>query len=274
MLRIERCPMELYFLGTGTSHGIPVIGCGCRVCTSPDPRDIRFRSSALIRGRDGEQVLIDCGPEFRLQAIRANIVSLDALLLTHAHADHLHGLDDVRPLTRNKVLPIFANESTFAEVQERFSYLFKDTQVGGGKARIQAQILTKPTIIGSLRITPIPILHGRLPILGWLIEEDTTRFAYLTDLSSLSPEAEKNLKGLDVLVVGALRKRVHPTHLSFDQAFDMAHKLRSRRTFLTHLCHDHLHTEIQNICSEWEEGMEEKGLRMQPAWDGLVVRLP
>ncbi|GAB1482226.1 MBL fold metallo-hydrolase [Treponema sp.] len=265
--------MELHILGSGTSHGVPVISCNCAVCCSKDPHDTRYRSSALICGDAGERILIDCGPEFRLQAVRERLSSLDALLLTHAHADHLHGLDDVRPLTRHSDLPIFGNKSTIAELKERFAYLFMTTQRGGGKAKIQPQVLLEPVMIGSLRISPIPVLHGTLPIYGWLIEDGTKRLAYLTDLSELKAESERVLQGIDVLVVGALRTRPHPTHLCFDQAFTLSLTLDAKKTYLTHLCHDHLHTEIGVFCDEWSKSHPRADSSIEPAWDGLVVRV-
>ncbi|MDR2053145.1 MAG: MBL fold metallo-hydrolase, partial [Treponema sp.] len=163
--------MRITVLGSGTSHGVPVIGCECPVCRSADPRDTRTRASLYVRGENGGRVVIDTGPEFRLQALRAGIGDLDAVLLTHTHADHLHGLDDIRALTWDKAIPVYANEPSIAELKERFSYIFRETQAGGGKPRIIPRVPAGILDIGSLNFTPIPLKHGALDILGWRITE-------------------------------------------------------------------------------------------------------
>lgn len=260
--------MELEFLGTGTSHGIPVIACSCCVCRSADPRDVRFRSSLLVRGAGGERILVDAGPEFRLQALRAGIERLDALLLTHAHADHLHGLDDVRPLTVLRPLPVYGNRPTMDELRRRFEYIFLSTQLGGGKPSLRTEVAEGPIRIGGIDATPVPVLHGELPILGWLFEEAGRRAAYLTDASSLPPGAVEALGSLDVLILGALRATPHATHFSFDQALELVRELAPRRAFLTHMCHEHSHTEIQDYLDR-----RKPPCPIAPAHDGLVVQL-
>ncbi len=260
--------MEIEFLGTGTSHGIPVIGCHCPVCRSTDSRDTRYRSSILVKGSSGESIVVDAGPEFRLQAIRAGLERLDALLITHAHADHLHGLDDVRPFTVNRDLPVYGNRPTIEEMKERFSYAFRETQIGGGKPRLRPLIVESPFSVGKVSISPIKVLHGQLPIIGWLFEEGKERRAYLTDVSSIPEESANRLKGLDTLILGALRVRYHETHFSFQQALEATGSLAPKRAFLTHFCHEHAHREIQDIVGDGE-GIA--GCEVLPAYDGLVI---
>ena len=270
--------MRLVVLGSGTSHGIPVIACFCRVCRSTDPRDTRFRSSLLIEGVKGERVLVDAGPEFRLQAIKAGLSGLDALLLTHAHADHIHGLDDVRPLTRHAPLPVYANRPTLEELEERFSYIFRETQNGGGKPNLDLREVSPASpgrgafAVGALTLIPIPAKHGRLDILGWRIEEHGRAAAYLTDVSAIPRSSYPLLENLDALVIGALRERAHETHFNFDQALGVIAAARPGKAFLSHLCHDSSHAEIEAFIGERErrDGVD---YRTGPAWDGLVVVL-
>jgi len=242
--------MKIRFLGTGTSHGVPVLGCSCRVCTSTDPHDTRYRSAALVTGDGGESILIDAGPEFRLQALRAGLTRLDAVLITHAHADHVHGLDDVRPLTRSHPLPVYASSDDVGELRQRFSYAFGRGQEGGGKPRLTLVELDARgkdddcVIVGGLRIQAIPLLHGERRILGFRIGG----MAYLTDCSFVPESSKRFLEGLDVLVVNALRLRPHPTHFTVDEALALARELRPGRLLLTHICHDLTHAELEAHC--------------------------
>jgi len=258
--------IKLRFLGTGTSHGIPVPACQCPVCTSTDPRDNRYRSSVVIEGSQGEVVLIDAGPEFRLQAIRAGIRRLDALLITHAHADHVHGLDDVRTLTTDAPLPVYASPDDLAEIKERFAYVFRDGQQGGGKPRLN---LVEPgpagISVGTLRAVPVPLLHGNRMVFGYRIGG----LAYLTDCSSVPEASLSLLHGLDIMVVDALRIRPHPTHFSLDQAFDLARKILPARLLLTRLCHELSHRQIQDYCDS-----ATLPFQAGPAWDDLQIELP
>jgi phosphoribosyl 1,2-cyclic phosphate phosphodiesterase len=260
--------MRVHILGSGTSFGVPVIGCGCRTCGSKDPRDSRYRASILVEA-EGASVLVDSGPEFRLQArrvglgLRPGIDRLDALLLTHAHADHIAGLDDVRPLTKDRVLPVYGNREAIGETLARFDYVFRDTQVGGGKPRIELKVVPSEGIrIGSLRALPVPLLHGELPILGWRFGS----FAYITDCSDLPEPALALLSGVEALVINGLRWLPHATHFSVDQAIEAARRIGSRRTWITHIAHDATHAELEAHCAR--TGAD---IGAAPAWDGLVI---
>jgi phosphoribosyl 1,2-cyclic phosphate phosphodiesterase len=257
--------MELQFLGTGTSHGIPVLACTCPVCRSSDLRDQRMRSSFLIRSSGGTTLIIDTGPEFRLQGVRAGLNRIDGILLTHAHADHIHGLDDVRPLSCKKEIPVFGNEGTITEMKERFAYIFKETQIGGGKPRIRPTVAPPSFDMDDVRVTALPVKHGDLDILGWRIDQGGHGVAYITDVSLIPEETKALLGNLDLLVLGALRKRPHPTHFSFDQAAQVVAELKPQRAYVTHLCHDHSHREM--------EALFDTSKNLGPAWDGLIIHL-
>jgi phosphoribosyl 1,2-cyclic phosphate phosphodiesterase len=267
--------MKLTILGSGTSHGIPVIGCDCPVCASEDPKDKRMRASLMVEGDGGERVVIDTGPEFRLQALRARVSSLDGVFLTHAHADHVHGLDDVRPLSWDRELPVYGSAQTMAEITERFAYIFQDTQRGGGKPRIKLNALNGPVPIGGLTLSPVPVKHGSLDIFGWRIDEAGKRpFAvYLTDTSAIPEESAELIRGPALLIVGALRERRHPTHFSFAEALDAGAALGAERVCLTHICHSHFHREIGEYCRRFREERGLGGTVMEPAYDQMGIVL-
>ncbi|MEI6386246.1 MAG: MBL fold metallo-hydrolase [Spirochaetota bacterium] len=257
--------MRFNFLGTGTSHGVPVIACRCPVCLSSDPRDCRWRTSLLVE--DGPtKLVVDAGPEFRLQALAAGIDHLDAILLTHAHADHIHGLDDIRPLAWESPLPVYGNAPTLAEVAERFAYAFREgVQAGGGKPRMELRETPASTFsIGTISVTPLEVLHGLLPILGYRFGD----FAWLPDCSGIPLATMTLLQGTSILAIDALRDRPHPTHQSIAGAIGIARELGVRETWLIHMTHDHSHAWIAERC---EELGSDVGAR--PAWDGLEVEI-
>ncbi|GHV73793.1 MBL fold metallo-hydrolase [Spirochaetia bacterium] len=269
--------MKLTVLGSGTSHGIPVIGCECPVCKSLDPKDNRMRASLYIEGDDEERVVIDTGPDFRTQALRVGLKSLDAVFLTHAHADHVHGLDDVRSLSYEREIPVYGNAETLKELKERFSYAFQNTQRGGGKPRINLNPVRRPVQIGGITLTPIPVKHGRLDILGWKISKTNASgpFAvYLTDTSFI-PQASLDLirppefQGPEVLIVGGLRVRPHETHFSFEQALSTGVDIRARHVYLTHICHGHSHREITAICRRFRNLRGLEDTVMEPGYDRM-----
>jgi len=255
--------MKITILGSGTSHGVPVVGCNCEVCTSTDPRDNRSRSSILIESKD-TTVIVDTGTDFRFQALRAGIQHLDAVLMTHAHADHLHGLDDTRSLTYEDPLDVYGSADTLAEIKKRFDYVFTKTQIGGGKPNIVLKNHNGKTInAGELSIIPVPVMHGDLLIYGYRIGS----FAYITDCSGIPEPSMRLLKGVTVLVINALRYRPHPTHFNIAQAVEAARGIGAHEVWLTHMCHKISH---QKLTDELEVH-NNKDRRVLPAYDGLVI---
>lgn len=260
--------MEVTFLGTGTSHGIPVITCNCKVCRSEDPRNRRYRSSLHIKTAK-TSIIIDTTPEFRLQVIRTHINSVDGVLYTHVHADHLHGIDDLRPYSKDRDVTIFGRERDLLEIKERFPYIFGTTlQLGGGKPQLICNPIENSFYIDDLNITPIPIKHGKLDIYGYRLGN----VAYLTDCNYIPEESYKLLENLDTLIIGALRYREHSTHFNIDQAIEEIKKINPKNAYLTHLCHDVDHEELLNYLNHKskKEGFIKK---IKPAHDGLCLNL-
>jgi phosphoribosyl 1,2-cyclic phosphate phosphodiesterase len=299
--------MKMTLMGTGTSHGVPMIGCSCAVCRSTDPRDTRFRCSAYIT--DPARILIDIGPEFRMMALKYRIQELDAVLLTHSHADHLHGMDDLRIFshtqssdsdpsnprsmeTEGDGIPIYANPSCLDDVRVRFDYVFKDVQLGGGKPKLDLEDNTcfkpgKPLVIQGLEILPVPLLHGSLDDSGYLLTERSPRdgkrhsIAYLTDLSSIPDESvaliQNNAGQLDHLVVDAIRVKPHATHFHFDGALALAERLAPRHTWFIHMTHDLSHVQVEEftaaILPDYPGLLQivRNGGSVGPSYDGLVL---
>jgi phosphoribosyl 1,2-cyclic phosphate phosphodiesterase len=253
--------MKLTFLGTGTSTGVPSIGCECETCTSEDPRDKRLRVSILIE-HAGQSVLIDTSSDFRQQALRNGLKRLDAVLVTHCHADHIFGLDDIRPLNfRFGALGVYANERAWVDIRRIFKYIFEPSHFGGGLPQIIPHIVFPEAsfCLGpDLKITPLEVIHGRLPVMAYRLND----FAYATDLSEIPPATLDALCGLEVLVLDCLRFKEHPTHLWLDKALDYIEKLRPRRAYLTHIAHDVKH---ERDSARLPAGVEW-------AYDGLVVK--
>lgn len=233
---------KLIFLGTGTSHGVPMIGCRCAVCLSEDARNKRTRTSLLIEYQ-GSHILIDTGIDLRQQALREGVDHLEAILFTHTHVDHLFGLDEIRRynVMGNPVIPVYASADSIREIQRVFPYVFKPPKVHGGIPSIELIEIEGPFEVCGLRITPIPILHGTQSILGFRFN----RVAYLTDCSRIPDSSLSLLEGLDVLVLDALREKPHPTHFNLEQACETAHRLGVKQTLLVHMCHD-LDHEVTN----------------------------
>ncbi len=297
--------MKLTFLGTGTSHGVPVIACDCAVCKSSDPHDKRTRSSAYIQLKtaDGttKYILIDIGPDFRTQALRENIRKIDAILLTHAHADHMFGIDDLRNFScimSNKPenpqnekydkppIPIYTNNSAATMLKTCFPYLFSQRAEGGGHAKISVIEQKESFFIDDTEITPIPMKHGSLETTGWLLTEKTSEgprsIAYLTDCNYISDESIALIKEkskltdggrLVHLVIDGLRIKEHSTHFNFLQALEAASKIGGDHIWFTHLTHNSSH--IQTAAYIEEHRAEFPGLAtalsILPAYDGLSI---
>lgn len=326
--------MKMTLMGTGTSHGIPVVACSCSVCTSTDPHDKRYRCSAYIINDDPPQegkspsttnIVIDTGPEFRIQALENKIKKLDGVLLTHSHADHCHGLDDLRifsfrkppemnlselsSLSKNDAiamaasqnsnretpgdgLPIYAPSSTIESLRFRFAYIFDANVTGGGIPKLHLISADEnsdenPIKIGSIEAVPVPMIHGPMIDYGYVVrpaQKNGGNFhsiAYLTDCNFISDESieivKKSSGTLDHLVIDALRKRPHPTHNNFDKAIEYADRIGAKHTWLTHICHDNSHVQIQEYIDEnlhkYKNLSEivKNGGSVSPAYDGLQL---
>ncbi len=254
--------MKVTFLGTGTSHGVPMIGCDCATCRSTDPRDTRLRPSIFVTTDDDVRLLVDAGPDLRLQALTHDIRRVDAIVFTHGHADHILGMDDVRrynSLSRGP-MPCYADAATVQDIRRMFTYAFDSgSPKGGGLPLLELFTIAGPFCIGRQEIVPVPIFHGERPILGLRLG----RFAYLTDCSRIPDESWPLLDGVRTLVIGALRDRPHPTHFTVDQAVAAIERVGPERAYLTHIAHDLPHAAT---CARLPAGV-------QLAYDGLTLEI-
>ena len=267
---------KLLFLGTGTSTGVPMIGCDCAVCTSKDPLNHRLRSSVYLTAGD-LRILIDTSPDFRQQALRAGIRQVDALLITHAHVDHLFGLDDIRRINTvqgGTSLPLYASPSALGDIRRIFDYVFKPNVPGTYRPMLDLRESDSPFTIPAksgggedLRVTPFAVTHGWTYTQGFRFDFNGRSLAYMPDLNALPEKASEVIREVDVLILDTLRRRPHPTHLTLEQSLEIIAEIQPERAFLTHICHDLDHTALVDEL----DGM---GLdHVRPAYDGLDIEI-
>jgi len=255
--------MKITFLGTGTSVGIPMIGCVCEVCQSEDSRDKRLRTGLMVENGD-QRLIVDISPDFRQQALREKIDRLDALLITHCHADHVFGLDDIRPINfRHGAIPVYASGITWQGLRRVFYYIFERTHVGGGLAQIIPHTIEGEFDVCGLHVTPFDVIHGKLAVTGYRFSNGKSDFAFITDCNFIPEESLAKLHGLDLLIIDALRFKPHTTHLHLEQTLNYINGLKPRRALLTHMGHDFKHSELSRILPS---GVE-------PAYDGLKLEI-
>lgn len=252
--------MKITLLGSGTSTGVPEIGCTCEVCTSLDARDKRLRASALVEV--GEvKLLIDCGPDFRYQMLRSQTTALTALLVTHVHYDHVGGLDDLRPFCRKAAFQVYAERRVTDILSLKYDYMFNDHKYPGVPDIDLITLHRTPFYVADLKVVPIRLFHYKLPVLGFRIGD----MAYLTDFTIIEASELQKLEGVKVVVIDALRKTKHISHLSLDEAIEIARKIDAPRTVFTHISHQMgLHAEVN---PQLPEGME-------LGFDGMMLELP
>ena len=253
--------MKITFLGTGTSQGVPVIGCNCDTCTSDDPRDKRLRSSILVQ-QGGITLVVDTGPDFRQQMLRAGVSRLDAVLFTHEHRDHIAGLDDIRAFNfiQQSSMDIFAEERVLRALDRGFPYVFAEKKYPGvPRVRIHV-ISTEPFMVGPLDVVPVRVMHYRLPVLGFRFGD----FAYLTDASNISMNEKKKLDGVKYLVVNALRRKQHISHFTLSQALEVIRSVNPEMGYLTHISHQ------LGPVARFENELPDN---VSAAYDGLALEL-
>ncbi len=255
--------MKLTFLGTGTSVGVPMIGCHCATCRSTNPRDQRLRTGLLVE-HAGQQLLVDVSTDFRQQALRARIEKVDAVLITHCHADHVFGLDDLRPINfKHGAIPVYASATTWRDLRRVFYYIFERNHVGGGLPQLIPHEFEGTFEVCGLQVTPFPVIHGQSEVTGFRFEADHVSAAFVTDCNLIPAASLDKLRKLDLLILDALRLKPHPTHLHLEQSLAYVAEVKPRRTLLTHVGH-----EIKY--DEWSERLP-PGVEL--AYDGLQIEL-
>jgi len=226
--------VTITFLGTGTSQGVPVIACDCEVCASEDPRDNRLRTSILIEAK-GKVIVVDSGPDFRQQMLRAHVQHLDGIVFTHEHKDHIAGLDDIRAFNykQQSAIDVYADQRVQAALKREFHYIFQEFKYPGIPQLDLHTIGTEPFNIGDINFIPIEVLHYKLPVLGFRLND----FTYITDAKTVSEQEKEKIKGTRILVINALQKQEHISHFTFDEAIAFAQEIGAETTYLTHISH-------------------------------------
>ncbi len=250
--------LTITVLGSGTSVGVPTIGCTCAVCTSSDPRDTRLRPSVLLR-YGGRSIMIDTTPDFRTQVLRARLDRLDAILFTHSHADHILGLDDVRPFNYHQraPIPIYGSQDTLTVLRRVFEYVFSEQPHESSVPKLETRVIDGPFDLFGKQVIPIPVKHGSGSIFGFRVGSA----AYLTDHSDIPEKSLAGLRGLDVLFLDALRHKPHPTHTTVSRALEYVEELKPARAYFTHICHDLPHEETERTLPP----------NVRLAYDGLEI---
>lgn len=252
--------MELIFLGTGTSQGVPVIACQCAICCSKNPKDQRLRTSVLIRD-EHQTIVIDSGPDFRQQLLREEIQSLDAVLFTHEHKDHIAGLDDIRAFNYryDKAMKVYCTNQVETALRREFNYVFEN-QHYPGVPKIDLHLITEENFnIGHWTLTPLPVMHLKLPVLGFRLGP----LSYVTDANFMSADTKEKIKGSQILILNALRNEKHPSHYTLSEAMDLAQELEVPQVYFTHISHQlGLHDQVQSSLPQ----------HMKLAYDGLTLQ--
>ncbi|KAH0786080.1 MBL fold metallo-hydrolase [Histomonas meleagridis] len=259
----------LELLGTGSSNGVPQVGCDCERCRSTDPRDKRSRTSAFIKFND-KSILIDCSPELHDQAVNYNIMSIDAVLITHVHADHVFGIDDLRSYSRTKKIPMYSTQEFIDEIRQCFSYIFtQSSQIGGGKPTLELEPIKGTFDCLDIKVTAVPIIHGAIDIVGYRFNS----FAYITDCSKIPEESYELLKGIDTLFINAIGSIPHHSHMSIYQTLDEIEKIGGiKRAFIIHISHQCSHMELEAIVKdEIAKRPKLKDTTVTIGYDGLVL---